>query len=159
MSVRVGLHGRNSIEFHERDFELIRAAKIKTMKMMSFTSSKTFARIAAENPGTEFIVRLYDDRFGHGSRPRATEFVTRMMPEIERLRPFVTKFEIHNEPNHVTGLEGFGATEKDARTFKAWYDLVYPSLAQNAGWASFGFPGHAPKNPKNHRLWGDIFRG
>jgi hypothetical protein len=158
VSVRVGLHGRNDVEFHERDYELIRIAKIKTMKMMSFTSSKVFERIAAENPGIEFIVRLYDDRFGPGSVPRATEFITRMMPEVDRLRLFARKFEVHNEPNHVTGLEGWGATEQDARSFRSWYDLVYPSLKANAPWATFGFPGLAPNWPHNDILWLDVCR-
>ena len=34
-TVRIGLHGRNAVSFDELDFQLIREARIETLKMMS----------------------------------------------------------------------------------------------------------------------------
>ena len=36
------------------------------------------------------------------------------------LRPYATKFEIHNEPNHVDLYEGWGPSLDQARDFNRW---------------------------------------
>ena len=65
----VGLHARNDVRFQERDYELIRLARIENLKMMSFTDTSVYARLRREHPGIEFIVRLYDERISANSRP------------------------------------------------------------------------------------------
>jgi len=151
---RIGLHGRNDSSFKQEDYTAIGVAKIETMKMMSLTDSSAYREILNDHPKMEFIVRLYDDRFGIGTVPRATDFVVRMAPIIHALGDLgVRKFEVHNEPNHHAGIEGFGSTGEDARAFRDWYNLVLPTLKENAPWAKFGFPGLAPNWPHNDMMW------
>jgi len=105
--VRIGLHGRNDVQFEEADYQLIREANIETLKMMSLTDPAVFSRIKEENPNIEFIVRLYDTRIGENStHPTPQEFANRMIPIMRNLQPYATKFEISNEPNHVHRYEG-----------------------------------------------------
>ena len=143
-SCRVGLHGRNDTTFAEIDYQLIRNANIETLKMMGQTRPEVFQRIKSENPGIEFITRLYDgDNFGVGKHPSPQEFAARQLPIIRRLQPFCTKFEIHNEPNHYKRWEGWGQEDHFAQDFNRWFLEVYALLKKGAPWAQFGFPGLA----------------
>ncbi len=155
---RVGLHARNSVQFTGHDYELVRQARIETMKMMSHTDISVYQRLRRENPDIEFIVRLYDDRLRHDSRPSPADFVAKMVPIIKSLRPYVTKFEIHNEPNHAEGVEGWGASDQHARSFLSWYLQVLPALKEACPWARFGFPGLALNNPHRDLEWLAICR-
>lgn len=156
--VRVGLHSRNDVHFPEHDYTLVRQARIETLKMMSFTDVGVYDRLRRENPGIEFIVRLYDDRLSRDSRPSPGDFVSKMVPYVTRLRPYATKFEIHNEPNHATGIEGWGSSDESARAFKQWYVQVLGALKQACPWAQFGFPGLALNHPHRDLEWLDICR-
>jgi N-acetyl-anhydromuramyl-L-alanine amidase AmpD len=155
---RIGLHARNSVHFTEADYELVRRAGIETMKMMSQTDISVYQRLRRQNPDIEFVVRLYDDRLRHDSRPSPADFVAKMVPIINQLKPYVTKFEIHNEPNHVDGIEAWGASDQHARSFRDWYMQVLPALKQQCPWASFGFPGLALNYPHRDLEWLDICR-
>jgi N-acetyl-anhydromuramyl-L-alanine amidase AmpD len=155
---RVGLHARNSVHFPDPDYELVRRARIETMKMMSHTDVGVFDRLRRENPDLDFIVRLYDDRLRPDSRPSPADFVAKMVPVIRRVRPYATKYEIHNEPNHVDGIEGWGSSDQHARSFLSWYMQVLPMLKQACPWASFGFPGLALNYPHRDMAWLDICR-
>ncbi len=150
---RVGLHARNSVFFTEPDYVLVRRARIETIKMMSLTDVSVYERLRKENPGIEFIVRLYDDRIRRDSRPSPADFVAKMVPIINSLRPYATKFEIHNEPNHVDGIEGWGASDESARSFRDWYMQVLPALKEACPWAKFGFPGLALNYPHRDLEW------
>ncbi|NIV35634.1 MAG: hypothetical protein GWN58_41130, partial [Anaerolineae bacterium] len=150
---RVGLHGRNDRFFTGRDYGLVRRARIETLKMMSHTNVSVFEKLRKENPQIEFIVRLYDDRINNNSRPTAGRFAARMIPIMRSLRPYATKFEIHNEPNHATGLEGWGASDQHARSFNAWYWEVLSRLKRACPWAKLGFPGLALNNPHRDLAW------
>jgi predicted nucleic acid-binding Zn-ribbon protein len=141
---RVGLHARNDTLFTEADYALIRRARIETLKMMSSTDIRVYERLHKENPDLEFIVRLYDDRIRRDSRPSPADFVAKMVPIIDSKRPYAIKYEIHNEPNHQEGIEGWGAADENARAFLVWYMQVLPALKQACPWATFGFPGLAP---------------
>jgi len=153
---RIGLHARNDVRFPAHDYELVRRARIETMKMMSFTDVTVFARLRQENPQMEFIVRLYDDRIRQNSQPSAAQFVARMVPLINRLKPYVVKFEIHNEPNHADRIEGWGASDEQARAFRLWYMQVLAALKKACPWAQFGFPGLALNEPHRDLAWLDI---
>ncbi len=159
---RVGVHARNSVFFTEPDYVLIRRARIETIKMMSLTDVSVYERLRRENPGIEFIVRLYDDRIRRDSRPSPADFVARMVPIINSLQPYTTKFEIHNEPNHADGLEGWGASDDNARSFRDWYMQVLSALKEACPWAKFGFPGLALNSPHRDLEWlticGDAIR-
>jgi N-acetyl-anhydromuramyl-L-alanine amidase AmpD len=155
---RVGLHARNDVRFPEHDYEMIHRARIETLKMMSFTEVSVFQRLRRENPGIEFIIRLYDDRFSRDRRPSPSQFLERMVPVINRLKPYAAKFEIHNEPNHVDGIEGWGPSDSHARSFRAWYLQVLTTLKKAFPWAKFGFPGLALNYPHRDLPWLDICR-
>jgi N-acetyl-anhydromuramyl-L-alanine amidase AmpD len=153
---RVGLHGRNHEFYEEVDYQLIREAHIETLKMMSQTNPDVFERIKRENPDMEFIVRLWDDRMGVGNHPTPEQFVERMAPLMERLRPYAIKYEIHNEPNHMHRYEGWGQEDADARDFNEWYQRVFKLLKQRCPWTLLGFPGLAI--PHRDLEWVEICR-
>jgi N-acetyl-anhydromuramyl-L-alanine amidase AmpD len=153
---RVGLHGRNHEFFEEVDYQIVRDARIEALKMMSFTHPDVFKRLRTDGAGIEFIVRLWDDRMGVGHHPTPEQFVERMVPLMERLRPFATKFEIHNEPNHLHRYEGWGQEDADARDFNQWYQRVFKLLKERCPWALLGFPGLAI--PHRDLEWVEICR-
>ncbi len=156
---RVGVHARNAPLFEEVDYEVLRIAKIETLKMMSLNRDEVFRRAREINPKMEFIVRLYDERIGPGGHPTPQQFVERHIRRINQLRPWVKKFEIHNEPNHASRIEGWGPTDEDARDFRDWYLEVLRRLRQLAPWAEFGFPGLAVYDvPHRDRAWLRICR-
>jgi N-acetyl-anhydromuramyl-L-alanine amidase AmpD len=155
---RVGLHARNAVLFPELDYELVRRARIETLKTLSFTEPSVYERIRQENPEIEFIVRLYDDRLQGGSHPSPGEFVAKMVPHVNRVKPYAVKFEIHNEPNHADGREGWGSSDQNAQDFSAWYMQVLTALKQACPWARFGFPGLALNHPHRDLVWLEICR-
>ncbi len=141
---RVGVHGRNDHLFQNRDYDLVREAKIEAIKMMSFNPPEVFERLREVNPNLDFVVRLFEDRVGPGGQhPTPAEFADRFIPIMRQLQPYATKFEIHNEPNHLRGIEGWGQEDDQARDFNAWFLQVYARLKQGCPWASLGFPGLA----------------
>ncbi len=150
---RVGLHARNDRYFTNRDYELVNQARIETLKMMSHTDVSVFERLRREHSRLEFIVRLYDDRLGKNSRPTPAQFAARMIPIMRNLRPYAVKFEIHNEPNHAAGVEGWGSSDDHARSFNSWYWQVLTSLRRACPWAQLGFPGLALNNPHRDLDW------
>ena len=72
---------------------------------------------------------------------------------MRSLRPYATKFEIHNEPNHATGLEGWGSSDQHARSFNAWYWEARARLKRACPWAKLGFPGLALNSPHRDLNW------
>lgn len=156
-SVRVGLHARNDTTFADGDYLLIQQARIETLKILSSTATSVFQRLRQGNPNLEFIVRLCDPRITT-SHPTAQEFAAAAIPRINELRPFAVKFEIHNEPNHNERYEGWGSTDDDARSFRAWYLEVLRLLRPACPWARFGFPGLAPNGPHRDLEWLELCR-
>ncbi len=151
---KVGLHGRNDLGFVQLDHQIISGAKIEVLKMMSQTNPTVFSQIKTAYPTLEFITRLYDDRIGRNHYPSPTEFVARFEPILSSLKPYCQKFEIHNEPNHRDGIEGWGSSEAKAQDFKTWFLAVYAGLKQAHPWASLGFPGLAvPDAAHGDQTW------
>lgn len=153
----VGLHARNDATFTPVDYEIIRQARVESLKTLSFLSDEVYATLRGMNPQMEFIVRLYK-HMPRGSVVPPQQFADEFQPLIQRLgtKFSILKYEIHNEPNHLTGLEGWGQTEQDARDFTAWYKQVFAILKQRNPWALFGFPGLAV--PHNDLQWLDWAR-
>jgi N-acetyl-anhydromuramyl-L-alanine amidase AmpD len=122
----VGLHARNDAQFTATDWAIIRTAKIESLKMMSITLDGVYEEARRIDPAMEFIVRLYSGREGKGNELPPDEFVNFFRDTMNRLHQKfgVLKFEIHNEPNHFTGHEGWGQTQEDALNFQAWYKRV-----------------------------------
>jgi len=154
--MRVGLHGRNDVRFKNMDYDIFKRARIETAVMMSFTEGSAFDGLLGLNQYMQFIVRLYDDRIGSGGYIPQEQFVERMSPEIERLKPYTDMFQIHNEPNHVAGIEGWGATDAHAYNFAHWYKNVLRMLRERFPWAKFGFPGLALNWPHRDLPWLEI---
>ena len=154
-SVRVGLHARNDVTFTEGDYRLIRDANIETLKILSLTQTAVFQRLRQENPNLDLLVRLHDARVTT-SHPPAEAFAAAAIARLQELRPFATRFEIHNEPNHVQRYEGWGSTDQDARSFREWYLEVLRRLREACPWARFGFPGLAPQGPHRDLEWLEV---
>lgn len=158
-TVRVGLHGRNAETFEELDYQVIQQANIETLKMMSFTRPEVFARLKAENPNLEFVVRLYDPRINADGHPTPAEFVAHVGPLMAGLQPYATKFEVGNEPNHFKGYEGWGPAEADAASFNDWFLEVYRLLKEIHPWAELGFPAlGTPDSVHHHKVWLELNR-
>lgn len=153
---RVGVHGRNDHQYPGRDFDLIREAKIEAIKMMSFNPPDVFHRLRDVNSDLDFVVRLYDDRMNVGYHPTPAEFADKFIPIMRQLQSYVTKFEVHNEPNHLRGIEGWGQEDHQARDFNTWFLETYNRLKQACPWASLGFPGLAI--PHRDLEWVEICR-
>ena len=151
----VGLHARNDATFTETDYRVIAEARIEGLKMLSITRPEVYRRCRQINPKMEFIVRLYkhmpvDPRAVKPPRPNfgpvsPQAFADEFRDIINRLYETfgVVKFEVHNEPNHLTGLEGWGQEEPFAREFNEWYKRVFAILKERHPFALFGFPGLA----------------
>ncbi len=154
-TVRIGVHARNDYKFTEQDYELVREAKIETIKIMSFTEDRVFERLRKENPELQFIVRLYK-KMGVGVHPSPQEFASEFVPRMKELRLFTTKFEVHNEPNHPHRYEGWGQEDSYAHDFNQWFLQVYSLLKSACEWAELGFPGLAV--PHRDLEWLDICR-
>jgi hypothetical protein len=153
---RVGVHGRNDYQYHGGDFNLVREAKIEAIKMMSFNPPDVFHRLRDVNADLDFIIRLYDDRMNVGHHPTPAEFADKSIPIMRQLRPYATKFEVHNEPNHLRKIEGWGQEDPYAHDFNAWFLETYDRLKQACPWASLGFPGLAI--PHRDLEWVEICR-
>ncbi|GEM_PF-6004729 len=148
----VGLHARNDRTFTETDYRIIAEARIEALKMLSITDVEVYRRCRQINPNMEFIVRLYKHMPRNANPPRPDDgpvspqaFADEFRDIINRLYETlgVVKFEIHNEPNHLTGLEGWGQEEPFAREFTRWYKRVFAILKERHPFALFGFPGLA----------------
>ncbi len=76
----------------------------------------------------------------------AAEFVARatrrLPPVLKCLEGHRVLIEIHNEPNHAAGIEGWGRTMEQAQSFAIWYSVVLDRLRQT-GFADLGWPGLA----------------
>ncbi len=156
---RVGIHGRNDVNFYEPDFQVIRDAKIEVVKMMSLTPPGVFDRIKKENPNIEIITRLHDDRINAGGHPSPSEFAARAIPVMNSLKNYCQKFQIANEPNHMHRYEGWGKENADAQNFNQWFLEVYDLLKSACPWSSIGFPGLAvPDFGHCDHAWLDICR-
>jgi len=153
---RVGVHGRNDVDFKEADYQIIREAKIEAVKMMSQTRVDVFKRLKEIRQDIELITRLYDDRINRNGHPSPEDFAGRMIPIMKQLQPYCVKFEIHNEPNHLDRIEGWGQEDKDAQDFNAWYLRTFDLLKSQCPWAQLGFPGLAI--PHRDLEWVEICR-
>jgi len=142
--------------YKDPDFGIVRDAKIEMLKVMSFTSREVLDKLRDENPGIEFIVRLYDDRIGRTWRPEPQDFFDYTKGEVNRLKSVATLFEIHNEPNHPSGLEGWGTGDDSAVSFNEWFIAVYNLFKASWQGCSFGFPGLAV--PHRDFEWLEICR-
>ena len=155
---RVGLHARNTANFPDPDYALVRQARIETLKTMSHTDVAVYKRLRDENPNLRFIVRLYDDRLRHDQRPSPADFVRQ--DGADHQGPAALHHQVRDpqraEPPYRDSKAG-AQRRQDARTFLDWYLQVLAALRQQCPWAKFGFPGLAvPDFLHNDLEWLDI---
>ncbi len=110
-----------------------------------------------KNSGNDVIVRVYDSRFGGdrisgaGWHPSPGEFAEHTLNTINRF-PTVEKFQLHNEPNHLHHIEGWGADDHHARDFNKWLIKVIEIVkASTPRPVQLLFPGLAI--PHNDHAW------
>jgi len=164
-SARVGVHGRNDYwqcKFKESDYQLIQKARIEHVKMMISDQAANpavlknavgvYNRLREINPDMDFVIRLFDAEVKEGRHPTSQMFANRFTPIMNKLHeecPYVVKFEVLNEPNHIGGLGGWGPEADKARDFSRWFLETYDLLKAACPWASLGFPGLAiPHGPE-----------
>lgn len=151
----MGVHGLNTPDWQAIDFDALARMKAESVKLMSFALAETGQRIKTLLPDCAITVRLWDGGFGKGGKRLAPATFAQVSREhIDRLSLYATRFEIHNEPNHMQGIEGWGQEDDQAKSFNQWFVEVYDRLK---GWyphLQFGFPGLAPHH--NDERWLEI---
>ena len=152
---RIGVNGRNASMWQEADYQAVGAAKLEAVKLMGFTDPTVAHRLVESFSGIELLVRLYAS-MPTGDAISAARFVEHVSLQVSNFEAVATKFEIHNEPNHPSGVEGWGQEDEHARAFNDWFLEVYARLKTAFPWAQFGFPGLAI--PHRDLEWLDICR-
>ncbi|MGC8825682.1 MAG: peptidoglycan DD-metalloendopeptidase family protein [Anaerolineae bacterium] len=151
--MNVGIHFSNRYwePPAEEHFTILKLARPETIKTLVFPAPRfdqaaVHRRLRQEHPDALIVARLFADMNGGAWSP--SEFVEHFAPRIEELRPYVTWFEVHNEPNldpQAAGYsEGFGASDADIDRFIAWAEEVLAALRRRFPWARWVFPGQAP---------------
>jgi hypothetical protein len=157
----VGLQLRNDHHIPTADGGTCTEAVIEACKVMNFTIRDGAVPGIDQILEPTWLVRLWDGRFGVGrAHPSPAEFVDGVRGGIDHWYGLARFYEIHNEPNHVAGIEGWGATAEDAANFAAWYTEVYDRLRSLYPGSDvfFGFPGLAPGAVHNDLAWLEICR-
>lgn len=150
---RIGVNGRNAPTWGEADFQAVGQAKLEAVKLMGFTDKAVAQRLIESFPDIRLLVRLYA-AMGQGDPMPPADFVAHTSPQVARFEGLAARFEVHNEPNHLDGVEGWGQEDHHAQAFNDWFLEVYEDLKANFPWAEFGFPGLAI--PHRDLEWLDI---
>ena len=165
LRARVGVNGRNEAVWRYGDYEALDRAGIEHLLLYSFTADEVLEKIAAQRPGIELACRLFwVGRFGRGgNHPTPTEFEEWARPHVARfLGAGCRDFQVHNEPNHLDGIEGWGREDRHAHDFNGWYLEVHDRVKQAHGQdVRLGFPGLAvPGTDDGHRTgrWLEVCR-
>ena len=157
---RVGVHGRNDPGWRIGDFEALRTMRCEAVKLMSFTDESVLQQLRKSFGDDLLIVcRLYvGGAFGEGERRPSTEDFFHWAEPVIRLfaRYGCIHFEIHNEPNHLEGIEGWGQEDHHARDFNVWFHNAFTRLKEAFPGGLFGFPGLAI--PHRDLEWLEICR-
>lgn len=134
---------RNGETFPDIDFFALKKCGFGALKPMSQTKPDVFRRIRKDNPNIKFITRLYHPSFNTGGHLSPQDFFGAMQDTIAQLMPYCQDYEVHNEPNHTHGVEGWGSGDEHARDFNLWFQEVYRLLKTKFPDCQFGFPGLA----------------
>jgi hypothetical protein len=140
----VGLHGRADGELQEADFGLVSRARVEAVKLTSYATPDSVARLRAINPDLFIMVRAFVP-FGDGRRIAPQEFFDFTADDVARLYDFdpqIRYIELHNEPN--LRLEGWGASWANGRGFAEWFRQVLDLYRARFPEALLGFPGLSP---------------
>ena len=142
--MRPGVHLANNGQVTDEHLALIRDLRmVKGMIRLDCDWDEIdYWRLSAHlRPDCDVVLRLF-----FPGKLDSGEFVartSRKLPNVlNALAPRTCYIEIHNEPNHCAGIEGWGNSDEQARDFAAWYGDVLMGLSHN-GFYNLGFPGLA----------------
>ena len=153
--MKPGVHLANDGNVTEQHLELVRNLRmVKGMIRLDCDWDEIdYWRLAGHlRPDCDVVLRLF-----FPGRLEAGEFVartSRKLPSVlNALAPRPCYIEIHNEPNHAAGIEGWGPSDEQAANFAGWYREVLMGLEQ-AGFHNLGWPGLAVGEWAHHeRSW------
>ena len=108
------------------DFGLIRRGRFTAAKCFDFTPHDAIRRVRGECGIDRWLVRLW----WPGRPAEPCPYTAAMIPKLEGLvrGPLAgceVVVEIHNEPNHCAGIEGWGHEFEHIANFQCWYMAVY----------------------------------
>jgi len=137
----VGLHGRADGPQMDADFDVMRRARLESVKLLSWAPPEDFDRVRALNPKMFVLVRLFTKI---GAPDQFSDFfVAEVQDAMARFyQRGVRYFEIHNEPN--LKLEGWGSSWADGSAFNRFFIEVRNKLKAKFPEALFGYPGLSP---------------
>jgi len=133
--MRVGICMKNAATYKQAEYDLLDTARLTHCKVMSETHPNDIQNLI--NKDMDVVMRLRDDRFGgslghgYGWHPTPLDFSIRALEVINR-NPNVTKFQIHNEPNHPYYYEGWGKDDRHIQSFVTWYREVVSRIRDDA---------------------------
>lgn len=149
--MRIGVHLGNT-QVTDQHLAQVHDAGLTCVKLLLYPASdQQLVSWPALNDclprGALVILRLYADMRGGAAQPVpfARGFEYELGRAAAELRPDLDiAVEIHNEPNHRDGIEGWGKTTEHADSFNKWYQKVLVQL-RRAGIPriALGFPGLA----------------
>jgi len=151
----IGLHMRadpgNGLDGDFREFYDLLAGQSGMIKVLSAHSETAVQRLALENPGCRWIVRIFQTGWDRPNGISADEFVQWNLSDIKRTLQTLHNagvaqadiaIEIHNEPNLFA--EGLSSSWSNAPHFEWWYLDVLGQLRQHLPGYMFIFPGLSP---------------
>lgn len=131
------------------DLGLIQRARFNAAKAFDFTPDEVLQRVVHECGIRNWVVRIW----WAGQPPGPCAYLD---AKVDRLAHILAGplagcsvvVEVHNEPNHVARVEGWGPEPEMADKFRLWYMAVLwnlrAELRQRIGWMpTFCFPGLA----------------
>lgn len=127
-----------------QDLQRLKLARPECIKTCLFTEFgydqiETHKELRREFPNVLIVARLFAPMGGGPWSPN--HFAQQFQPHIEKLKGVVEWFEVHNEPNHERGIEGFGTTQAEFKEFAHWAEQVLQLLKHDHPWAKWVFPG------------------
>lgn len=151
-SARIGLHASadpGDLHGSEAEYAEFRALQGRVVKVLSAHSASSINRLAAENPGAQWIVRAFLHWGGRNITP--AQFYNDTIGDTQRavttlLSAGVTAaniwIELHNEPNLVE--EGWTLSWADGAGFAAWLMDVYGRYRAVLPNVKYLYPGLSP---------------
>ena len=157
--MNIGVHLPNDGRLTAADLAAVQGLGcVKTLVRLDLPPEQDpadFEALAGLPANVVVILRLYMP--GQGGVWVPVEFVARTRERLPRILDTLAGhqvlIEIHNEPNHCTGAEGWGKTQEQAKDFARWYIAVSNGL-RGAGFDNLGFPGLALQEfAHGERIW------
>jgi len=141
---RIGLHCSADPFIPEQEFAEMRQLRPGVIKVLSFHSREAIARLAAENPDAQFLLRAFLSFGGRNISPNQffNDTINDVRRSLDALQGRDVVVELHNEPNLT--LEGLGASWRDGAAFNSWWLRVLQLYRQALPGVRYIYPGLSP---------------